>query len=185
MWRWQTQTLDLVGLIFSHTGQLGSKFNFLHCCCSSELWGFLSAAFPKAKYCLCTATMTDKALERIAGDGDSDNDDDVDYDDDNNDDDDDNDDNHDNHDKCINNSLESLDIDRSEMRVLFRPPSRPNIFLQTRLASLSRLSDPELAVQFLLPFVCDDKRLKVQLFTRTREQANLICKENHFPEKNL
>ena len=43
------------------------QINFLKFYYSSELWGFLAAAFPKAKYCLCTATMTDKALEGIAG----------------------------------------------------------------------------------------------------------------------
>ena len=72
--------------------------------------------------------------------------------------------------------LESLGIERPDLLVLFRPPARPNIFLQTRPANLARLADPDKAVSFLLPFMCDKKELKVQLFARTREQANLLCK---------
>ena len=34
---------------------------------SSDLWGFLLAAFPQSTYVLCTATMTDEALGRITG----------------------------------------------------------------------------------------------------------------------
>ena len=74
------------------------------------------------------------------------------------------------------NFLESLGIERTDLLVLFRPPARPNIFLQTRSANLARLADPDKAVSFLLPFMCDKKELKVQLFARTREQANLLCK---------
>ena len=57
--------------------------------------------------------------------------------------------------------LESLGIERPELLVLFRPPARPNIFMQTRPANLARLADPGKAVSFLLFFMCNKKELKV------------------------
>jgi hypothetical protein len=72
-------------------------------------------------------------------------------------------------------SLDSLEIERADVTVLFRPPTRPNTFLQTRIAKLGRNDDPENAVRFLLPFLTDSKKMKVQLFTRTREQASILC----------
>ena len=32
-----------------------------------SLWDWFAAAFPKAKYCLCSATLTDEAVEDILG----------------------------------------------------------------------------------------------------------------------
>jgi hypothetical protein len=72
----------------------------------------------------------------------------------------------------------ALDIERTDLKVLFRPPTRPNTFLQHRPMKLGKLDDPDDVLMFVLPFmVAKEGGLKVQIFAKTKEQTSLICEK--------
>ena len=78
------------------------------------LWNFMKAAFPRARYCLSSATLTDAYVKDILST------------------------------KALPGLThiltffitESLMISREDTMILFKPPTRPNIFLQVDVRSI-------------------------------------------------
>ena len=132
-----------------------------------QLWDFFKAAFPNAGYLLCSATMTDAAVTDI---------------------------------QSMRQSLlyvfslhnptliGSLRLQREDLVVLFKPPTRSNIFLQVkpyfdiietcpseikvREHSTPQDDDHEPLWSFLVPVIADESLQSVQIFFQKKLLLN-------------
>ena len=134
----------------------------------------MKAAFPHARYCLSSATLTDAYVKDILST------------------------------KALPGLThiftffitESLMISREDTMILFRPPTRPNIFLQVDVRSIEgtlhhsfwnslyiftskvrehelvRGDDHEPLLAFLVPLLSEENGLKVQAFFRQKDLLN-------------
>ena len=134
----------------------------------------MKAAFPHARYCLSSATLTDAYVKDILST------------------------------KALPGLTHiftffitgSLMISREDTRILFRPPTRPNIFLQVDVRSIegpllhsfwnslniftSKVREHELVhgddheplLAFLVPLLAEESGLKVQAFFRQKDLLN-------------
>ena len=77
----------------------------------------------------------------------------------------------------------ALGIKKTSLKVLFKNPTKYNIFLQLRETNLRQNDDWDQDLSFLVPILMNDKKLKVQIFASGhKKRHNLIC-EN--PDSSL